>query len=186
MIAAMFIDSDYVTQFTMVDSNVDDSLINKAIISAQSTKVMELLGSRLYKKLMDDCPNWTGQYNTLAVEYVKPYLATATVYQLIPYLNYRLTNKSVSQKDSDYSQPVGLPEIEFLRADLRADMEFRGQRVIEYIKNNESLFPEYLNQVDTFAIEPTKRNYYSGIFVGRRNRPAGMPVAPDWRNCCDH
>ena len=90
---ALFLTSDYIYKYTVIDQNLDSDLILKFIIKAQDLNIQSTLGSHLYNKLIIDCPNFTAQYRTLIKDYVQPAQAEWTVYHALPFINFKLTNK---------------------------------------------------------------------------------------------
>lgn len=184
---AQFINTDYVFKYSVIENNVDVDLITKFILKGQDLNIQETLGSNLYNKLVNDCPNFTGAYRTLVKDYIQPALCEWVVYHALPFINFRLTNKAVSQKSSDNSQPSAVDDIKWLRDQVRINAEFYSERVRDYIKNNPSSFPEYYINTDSFNIKPNKSNYFSGIHTSGRgyrgpNPPYGN-VDPNENNC---
>ena len=160
---AQFLNTEYIFKYTIVDDNVDANLITKFIWKAQDLNIQSTLGENLYRKLINDCPNFTGQYLTLITDLVQPALAEWTVYHLMPFINFRLTNKAVSQKNSDNSNPSSLDDLKWLRDQVRNNAEFYSERIRYYIKNNQSAFPEYFTKDNVFEIRPNRTNYFSGV-----------------------
>lgn len=175
MIQAQFVTTDYIYKYTIIEENVDADLVNKSIWRAQMTHIQEILGTNLYNKLVNDCPNFTGQYLTLMNNYVQPALAEWTVYHLTPFINFRFTNKAVSQKSSDNSQPSTLDDLKWLQAQIRDNAEFISEQTKDYIKNNISLFPEYYQVLNPFDLRPNKTNYFGGIATKGRLVRAPLP-----------
>jgi len=183
---AQFINTDYVFKYSVIENNVDADLITKFILKAQDLNVQETLGSNLYNKLVNDCPNFTGAYRTLIKDYVQPALCEWVVYHALPFINFRLTNKAVSQKSSDSSQPSGVDEIKWLRDQVRTNAEFYSERMKDYIKNHPSDFPEFYTTSETFGITPNKSNYFSGIHTSKRGYRGPNPPSNnvDPNECC--
>lgn len=164
---AIFLNSDYIYKYTVIDQNVDADLILKFIIKAQDLNIQSTLGSHLYNKLITDCPNFVGQYRTLIKDYVQPAQAEWVVYHALPFINFRLTNKAVSIKSSDSSQPSTVDDLRWLMDQVRNNAEFYSERTKDYIKNNPSLFPEFYTTEpgNPFDVKPNKSNYKSGIYT---------------------
>jgi hypothetical protein len=184
-----FISTEYVYRYTLIEDNVDPDLIKKNIYVAQDLNIQQVLGQNLYTKLVNDLPNFVGQYQTLVIDYLQPCLAEWVVYYTLPYLNYRFTNKAVSTKSSDNSQPSTIEDIKWLRDQVRNNAEFYSERMRDYIKNNLTLFPEFYFNDLSFSIKPSVTNYFSGIYTsGRRFRAPYPPlnnIDPNDFGCCD-
>jgi hypothetical protein len=188
MSRVQFITSEYMFKFTIVEDNVDATLITKFIYKSQDLNIQSVLGSNLYNKFVTDCPNFTGSYLTLMKDYIQPAIAEWTVYHLLPFLNFKLTNKAISQKSSDNSNPSNLDDIKYLRDQVRNNAEFYSERIRDYIMNNPTLFPEFYTQIETHIIPPNRNNYFSGVYSRRiRNRFYNSDDINDIdeNNCCD-
>lgn len=184
---AQFLNTDYIYKYTVIENNVDADLITKFIWQAQDLNIQAVLGSNLYNKLMDDCPNFTGAYKTLVKNYVQPALAEWVVYHSLPFINFRLTNKAVSQKSSDNSNPSTVDDLKWLRDQVRNNAEFYNERVKDYIKNNQSSFPEYFTSDLSYEIKPNSTNYFSGIWTKGKGFKGPNPPSSNIDSCdfCD-
>ena len=185
---AQFLTTDYVYKRSVIENNVDADLITKFIWKAQELNIQSTLGENLYRKLVNDCPNFTGPYLTLMKDYVQPAQCEWVVYHALPFINFRLTNKAVSQKSSDNSQPSAADDIRWLRDQVRTNAEFYSERIKDYIKNNPSSFPEYYTTTNSFEVKPNKSNYFSGIWTRGRSWQGPLPpfnqIDPN-DLCCD-
>jgi len=72
----------------------------------------------------------------------------------------------VLQPTSEESQPATLEEIRWVRDSVMNTAEFYRERALEYLKNNQTLFPEYLNPDWNDGMIPDKHtDYYGGLVV---------------------
>jgi hypothetical protein len=188
MAFAKLISTDYLFKYTIIDDNVDPDLLGKFIIQAQDLNIQQVIGNTLYVKIMNDVVNNTisGYYKTLLDDYIQRCQAEWTVYHVFPFINYRLTNKAVSEKNSDNSNPTTLDNIQWLREQVRNTAEFYSTRIREYIVNNQVQFPEYFNpSQNLLSIKPKWNNYFGGIYTG----PNGCGDCKCGRgvrcNCCN-
>jgi len=182
-----FISTDYVYKYSVIEDNVDPDLIEKFIWRAQDLNIQAAIGQNLYTKLLNDCPNFSGYYYTLVREYIQPALCEWTVYHALPFINFRLTNKAVSQKNSDNSNPSNLDDLKWLRDQVRTTAEFYSERIKDYIKNNPTQFPEYYTIANSFEVRPNKSNYFSGIYTRGRSYQGPLPPRGNIDDCdfCD-
>lgn len=190
MTNVLFMDTPYVYKYTIVEANVDADLVQKFIIKAQNLNIQNAIGQNLYQTLIDNFNNngtFTQPYLTLVKDYIQPCQAEWIVYHLLPFMNYRLTNKAVSQKSSDNSQPSTVDDVRWLRDQVRNTAEFYTERLKDYIRNNPSLFPEYYTVSLTFEVRPNKTGYFSGIWTRGANYQGPMPPAANIDPCdfCD-
>lgn len=168
MTYSTFITPNYLYKWTVIDDNVDPGILDPFIMKAQDINIQTIIGNTLYVKLMYDISNdsLTGQYKILVDDYVQRCQAEWSVYHALPYISLRITNKSVSEKNSDTSTPTDIKNVQYLREDIRNTAEFLGQRMREYICNNQSLFPEYFQiAANQLQITPKKNNYFGGVYL---------------------
>lgn len=183
----LFITSNYVYKMSVIESNVDADLINKFIWKAQDLNIQSVLGQNLYTKMLNDCPNYTGYYNQLMIYYIQPALCEWVVYHALPFINFRITNKAVSQKSSDNSQPSAVDDLKWLRSQVRNNAEFYNERTRDFIKNNPNQFPEFYQSSLAFEVKPNVSNYFSGIFTSGRKFQGPNPPLDNIDPCefCD-
>jgi len=179
-----FISYDYLIKWTQVDSNVDPSLVMPFVLVSQDQNIQTIVGNALYVKLInlvqsygDNYAAWVSNnyqnYWTLMVDYIQPTTAYWTVYHSLPWTWTKITNKSVATKDSDNSNPVDLPTVQYLRNTIRDQAEFSSTRIREFIINNQLWFPEYFSPGNNLmSIKPAVENYYAGIWLGKQ--PSGF------------
>lgn len=175
---SQFLSTDYIYKYTVIEANVDADLVTKFINKAQLINIKATLGSYLYDILVSECPNFTGIHRTLVKDYIQPAQAEWCVYHALPFINFRLTNKAVSQKSSDNSQPSGSDDIRWLQSQVRNNAEYLSEEIKNFIKNNIESFPEYRNSdpENPFGVKANKSNYFCGIRTsGYKSRIAPLP-----------
>jgi len=160
---------NYYKRNSVINLNVDDELIQPHIIKAQNMNMERILGTNLFNKVLTDISSGSvsGDTKTLLEDYIQPALVEWTTYQALPYLNYKITNKSVSKKFSDNSDYSELNEINYLKTNIRNDAEYLSDRLTSFLKaDNGLLYPEYIKgNVDCDDITPKRKNFFSGIYL---------------------
>ncbi len=166
---AKFISFEYLTKWTQIDENIDPNILEPFIMQAQDINIQGVIGNSLYVKIMNDIATTgttTGSYLTLLSSYIQPCQAQWTMYYALPFMNYRLTNKSVSEKNSDNSNPTTIENVQYLRSVVANTAEFLGKRIGEYICNNQNDFPEYFTtDYNSKSIKGSSDTYFSGIYL---------------------
>ena len=164
----LMLTADYYKRNTVVNLNVDEELLHPQIIKAQNVRIEKILGTNLFNVVLAeiDAQTYTARITTLLEDYIQPALVEWITYTALPYLNYKLTNKSVSKKSSDNSEPSELNEINYLRQNIRDDAEYYSERITKFLETNTDTYPEYLNgNTDCDDIKPSKLNFISGIYL---------------------
>jgi hypothetical protein len=186
-----FITTSYIKKYYSgyLDQNIDDDALNTFILVAQNVRIQSVLGYNLYQKFIDDINTYEApqgaQYLFLMNNYIQPAVALWSIYEAAPNLGFKITNKAVSQKSSEYGQPSSRQDIEYIRQQISNNAQFYSQRIREYITNNPTDFPEYYQITGVNRIRAKRNNYFAGLFLpdttyfGSRNGFQGDP------RCCD-
>jgi len=168
------ISTNYLIKNTTIDNNVDPSLLINSIKQAQDINLQFSIGNALYYKLCSAIDagsgqsTLTGKYLILLNDYIQPALAQWALYYALPFISFRLTNKSISEKKSDFSDPADLDDLKFLRQTVKNIAENYLERVKSFIQLHINDFPEY-HQLGENGINVTKRtNYFSGLVLSDR------------------
>tara|TARA_R100001440_G_scaffold3260_1_gene8188 strand:+ start:16314 stop:16874 length:561 start_codon:yes stop_codon:yes gene_type:complete len=166
--AVLFISEDTIKKSTTINGNVDVELLLPYIKVAQDIHVHQLLGTDLYEKLQSDVAagSIAGVYKTLIDEYVQPVLVHYSLYECLPFLSYKIMNKDIVRKISETSSAASLEDIKYMRNIIQNTAEYYSERLIEYLRNNNSSYPEF-NTNTGADIAPSTQAYFSGMNIGR-------------------
>ncbi len=183
----LLISADTLKQNTTISQSVSEDLIHPVILLAQDRYILPVLGTDLFEKLKTEIGGTpAGVYLTLLKDYVQKCLCQFTLATLYPVLRLRAVNHSVVQMNNEQGTSATYDDIQPL-IDGATDMaEFYRQRLIEYLQDNTSSFPEYSSNTGS-DMSPTTRNYYSGINMDRTindKRLKGILSAMGVKNVC--
>ncbi len=166
-----FITTAYIKKYYSgyLDPNIDDDALNTFILVAQSVRIQSVLGYDLYTKFINDINTYGDpqgpQYLFLMNNYIQPAVALWAIYEAAPSLGFKITNKSVSQKSSQYGQPSSRQDIEYIRQQISNNAQFYSQRIREYVTNYPNDFPEYYIITGVNRIKAKRNNYFAGMFL---------------------
>lgn len=153
-----FISEAYLKNQTPITANVDVTDITPYIKTQSDLRVQPILGTYFYKYLL-------GKYNaqTLSndeielVEYIKPIVAWRSAEDAVFGLSYQLKNKGLQVQNGDYSNSVTKTEVTFAQDHYAQKASFYEARLVNYIKANKDLYPEFTDKLNTDSdIKPTK------------------------------
>jgi hypothetical protein len=173
----------------MIDDNVDSKLLETFIITAQDMHIQSILGENLYLSIMNmvDAGTISGDYNVLLMNYIMPAQMWWTIYEALPFISFKLTNKTVTQKGGAPNDVAASPEnIHWLRNITKNNADYYTQRIREQIINNPSSYPEYFTVVGIERIPPRRSTYFSGMYLPRTTKkPKKRPgySDPDCDGC---
>ena len=135
------------------------------ILLAQDMNILPILGTDLDAKLKSDIQggSLTGAYKTLVEDYIQPALVQFSFVSLVPYLRLRFSNNSVViMGATEQSSSATYEDLEPVMNTAENAAEFYRQRCIDFLRNNESSFPEYSTNSGA-DLDPTVNNYFAGI-----------------------
>lgn len=164
----LIINPQFIKDNSPLAENIDSVLLTPFIKQCQMKYIERALGTDLLSKITNDISGGTltGVYKTLVDEMVQPALNHWVIYESMPFLNYKITNKSVVSKNSDQSTAVGLDEVKYIRDGVRDTAEYFTSRMIKYVQARQSSYPEFYTNSDLDDIRPNKNPYFSGIYLG--------------------
>ena len=172
----LYISSTRLKKDSAIGGSVSDDLIMPYILLAQDMSILPILGTDLDAKLKAEIQAGTlaGVYKTLVETYIQPALVQFAFVSLLPYLRLRFVNNAVVVMGAtDQSSSATYDDLNPVMDTATDAAEFYRQRMISYLQNNTSSFPEYSSNTGA-DLDPTTRNYYAGINldtnVARSNR----------------
>ena len=165
----LFISEDKLKDSTAINGNVDVEFLLPYIRTTQREIIEGKLGTDLYEKLEADiiAGTLTGNYKILIDDYVADALVHWAFYKCIPFLRFKISNGNIYSKTSETGVALSTEEAQHLREEVRNTAEFYTERLIDYIRNNTGLFPEYSTNTGADR-SPEKNAYYSGINLEKR------------------
>lgn len=168
----LFINSDYIKRYTNLNNSVQDDTMKPAIVVAQDKYVQQYLGTDLYDKLLSDIEAGTlsGDYLSLVNNYVLKAAMWWTMVELLPNIQSQVDNGGVVVRISEDAQPSSTSEFRTLQSMSRDNAEFYTTRLVDFICDNNELFPEY--STNSGADMRPDRDPYSqnGIQYGSNRR----------------
>ncbi len=170
MAKVKFISITYLKENTTIEDNVDDDKLTPYIYKAQDTHIQQALGSTFYSHLKDAIVNstLTSDEEVLLRDYIQPCLAEFVLYEVMPFLNFKMTNKAISQENSEFSTSSTLDDLKYLRQTVRDLAEFYLERLIKHLCDYSELFPIYLNPGSDENLEASNKSYFNGVYLPKK------------------
>tara|TARA_R100001015_G_C4568469_1_gene126938 strand:+ start:166 stop:741 length:576 start_codon:yes stop_codon:yes gene_type:complete len=172
MAYVLFISEAKLKDSTAINLNVDVDLLLPYVRQAQKLYVETKLGTDLNQKLKDLITAGTignvgnEAYKTLLDDYIGDMLPNWAFYHAIPFLRFKIENGNIYSKTSETGSALSTEEAQHLREEVRSTAEYYTERLIEYITNNISSFPEYSTNSGA-DVNPDKNAYYAGMNLER-------------------
>ena len=171
----LFIYQQKLAESTAINLNVDTELLLPYVRQAQKLYVEPKLGTKLTKKIKDlitagtinDVAN--AAYKTLLEDYIGDMLPNWAFYHAVPFLRFKIENGNIFSKTSETGTSLSTEEAQHLREEIRNTSEYYTERMIEYVTNNLSDFPEYSTNTGA-DVSPDRNAFYNGMNLERPSR----------------
>lgn len=187
----LFISEAKLKDSTAINLNVDPQILLPYVLQAQRIYIEPKIGTTLYEKLESLITAGTignvgnEAYKTLVDEYIGDCLPSFAFHMCIPYLRFKTENGNIYSKTSETGNALSTEEAQHLREEVRNNAEYFLERMISYITNNISLFPEY-NTNSGADISPDQNAYYNGMNLERPMRQGTKLTLRNFLNASDY
>jgi hypothetical protein len=191
MAYVLFISEAKLKDSTAINLNVDPEILLPYVLQAQRIYIEPKIGTTLYEKLESLITAGTignvgnEAYKTLVDEYIGDCLPSFAFHMCIPYLRFKTENGNIYSKTSETGNALSTEEAQHLREEVRNNAEYFLERMISYITNNISLFPEY-NTNSGADISPDQNAYYNGMNLERPMRQGTKLTLRNFLNASDY
>jgi len=186
----LFISESKLKDSTALNLNVDVNLLLPYVRQAQKLYVETKLGTDLNNKLKDlivaGTVNDVGNeaYKTLLDDYVGDMLPNWAFYHAVPFLRFKIENGNIYSKTSETGTALSTEESQHLREEVRNTAEYYTERMISYLCNNNSLFPEYSTNTGA-DVNPDSNAYYNGMNLERPRQQGTKLTLQNFLNSSD-
>jgi len=186
----LFISEDKLKSSTAINLNVDVNILLPYVRQAQKLYVETKIGTKLSNKLKTLIQAGTlgsagnEAYKTLVDEYIGDMLPNWAFYHCIPFLRFKIENGNIYSKTSETGNSLSTEESQHLREEVRNTAEYYTERMIDYICNNNSSFPEY-NQNTGADVNPDSNAYYNGMNLERPRQQGTKITLANFLNGAD-
>ena len=166
----LFISEAKLKNSTAIGLNVDVSILNPYLRQAQKLYVETKLGTDLNQKLKDLIVAGTvgsvgnEAYKTLLDDYIGDMLPNYALYHAIPFLRFKIENGNIYSKTSETGTALTTEESQHLREEVLNTAQYYTERMIDYICNNSTLFPEYTTNSGA-DVDPSHNAYFNGLHL---------------------
>lgn len=163
MAKALFINTNDIVKYTMLNGNVDPDTYTQFIFQAQQIHIQNYLGTKLYNKINDGiiAGNLTTDYSDLLKDYIKMMTVWWSMVEFLPYASIKISEKGVFKHNSENSVNVDKLEMDSLIANARDTAQSYTNRFIDFMSFNQEKFPEY-NLNTNADVYPDKDANFTG------------------------
>ena len=172
MAYVLFISEDKLKDSTAINMNVDVQFLLPYVRIAQEKYIETKLGTNLFVAIQQMIKLGTignvgnANYKLLLDDYIADVLIHYSFYEVLPFLRYKVQNNNVVSKTAENSTPLTRAEAQDLRSEVSNTAQFYTERLVDYLCNNSSLFPEYSTNSGS-DVNPDSNAYYQGMNLER-------------------
>ena len=171
---ALFISLEDLKKNTNLNGNIEADKLLPSLKTAQQLELEPVLGTDLYNKISDDiiAGTLTGNYLALKQNYIHDVLIHFAMSYYLPFAAYTIANSGVTKHNAENTVSVENEELLLMINKEKAIAETYKKRLIKYLENNTSLFPEYLTNsgIDISPVKHTNRTSWN-LNRSRYNNP---------------
>ena len=169
MATALFITEQFIKDNSVIDENLDMKYLTTTIDKCQKKYIRPILGTGLYNELQTqiNASTLTALNTTLLDDYIQEALLYWLLHEGIDVFTYKITNKSILVKNGENSSVANTDALDLMKANYKNDAEFFSELTTNYLIENSSLYPLFLNPGNGYDIvHPNMNNYQSGLSLG--------------------
>lgn len=188
----LLISQKKIKNFSSLNNNLDDELLNSQILVAQKIGLQTLLGTSFldYIKNQVVTSTITTEIQTLLDDYIADYLIYRGYYEALPFIYTRQVSQALVKGQSEEGQTASFQDLKLLRNIALERYQFFAQRMNEFLCNNSGDYPEYNSQNSNDGMMPDKaQNYFGGLVIpssvskGRPSDDGNIPNYSEPYNC---
>ena len=143
------------------DNNFDKLLINDNYVSmAEQKHLVNLLGQRLYVDVMNNQTTYAtlldgGNYTYSSYTYnfigVKKFLAWASLFEAISFVQTKIKSKGIMHESGEFSNNVDSKEADRIRNICFLNMQSIAQQITDYLQRNTSTYTLYYDSENAYS-----------------------------------
>jgi len=162
----LFITRNDIIKNTPLGGAIDADALLPFVRTAQEKYLLNLLGTVLYNKLQDDIvaqTPFTGRYEELMDDYVKPTLIWYSCVEYIPFSAVQFKSNGAVKQVSEQSVQPGKNEVDYLLNKALNNADYYATRLQDFLIAYNTELPEYNESVgNSTQIYPDQANQYFG------------------------
>ena len=175
MTTTLIISEEKLREFTDINDNLDSKLLMNAVREAQDIYLQRLTGTSLYEYILAeiDANTLSGNYKTLVDGFIQPYLIYAAYWESLDAIYTRPRNNGLLQPTGgENSEKADGTWYNRKRQMVENKLEYYGERLTNYLIQNESQFPQLNDNGPFWKQSPDYTTGYnkSPIVFNRRTR----------------
>jgi hypothetical protein len=164
---ALLVSEEKLKAFTSINQNVSPADLIPYILQAQDIVLQNYIGATYYMQLKNQVVgNTVTKDNQFLLDnYIGSAMCNWGLFYALPFLKYKIFNKSVVSPTSENSESVTLEELKFLMEQVRSAGETYIKRMIEWMVLHPGAYQAYVAPQVLDGQLPERGNPYFGSLV---------------------
>ena len=164
---ALLVSEEKLKAFTSINQNVSPADLIPYILQSQDIVLQNYIGATYYMELKNQVVAGTVSSDNqfLLDNYIGNALCNWGLFYALPFLKYKIFNKSVVSPTSENSDSITLEELKFLMEQVRSAGETYMKRMIEWMVLHPGSFQAYVAPRVLDGQLPERGNPYFGSLV---------------------
>lgn len=175
MTTTLIISEEKLREFTDINDNLDSKLLMNGVREAQDIYLQRLTGTSLYEYILNqiDANTLSGNYKKLVDDFIQPYLIYASYWECLDAIYTRPRNNGLLQPTGgENSEKADGTWYNRKRQMVENKMEYYGERLTNYLIQNEDQFPQLNDNGPFWKQYPDYGSGYSSPIVFNRTTRA--------------
>ena len=163
----LFVSEEKLKAFTSVNQNVSPEDLVPYILQSQDIYLQNFIGATYYMELKAQVLAGTlsNENKFLMDNYIQSAVLNFGLMQALPFLKYKIYNKSILSPSSENADSIDLEELKFLQQQLRGTGETYMKRCIEWMVLHPGDYPKYITPNVLDGQLPDRGNPYYNTLV---------------------
>jgi hypothetical protein len=164
---ALLVSEEKLKAFTSINQNVSPADLIPSILQAQDIVLQNYIGATYYMQLKNEVVTGTVSADNqfLLDNYIGNAMCNWGLFYALPFLKYKIFNKSVVSPTSENSDSITLEELKFLMEQVRSAGETYIKRMIEWMVLHPGAYQAYVAPQVLDGQLPERGNPYFGSLV---------------------
>jgi hypothetical protein len=164
--AILFVSEEKLKAFTSVNQNVSPTELVPFLLQAQDVNLQTYIGATYYYQLKHQVlvGQVTPENQFLLDEFLQKAILNWGLQLALPFLKYKIYNKSILSPTAENSESITLEELKFLQSQLGDVAQSYMKRAIEWMVLNPGGYQAYISPNIQEGQLPQRGNpYYTGL-----------------------
>jgi hypothetical protein len=163
----LLVSEEKLKAFTTINENVSPQVLIPYILNSQETYLVNLIGSSFLKELYLQVRtnSVTAANRFILDEYIGQVVLQYGLMMSLPFLKYKILNKSILSPKSETSDSIDLDELKYLVAQVKNTAEQYAMLLQRYLYWHSNEYPLWNNALAQDGVIPDKGNVYTAPLV---------------------